>query len=185
MKSGRFSVPEQRRRVRALGLMATVADPRVYLHAIRLLHYYNYSHVSQRRLLTCDPSVRMAPNVSLRNGRRIEIGARSHIGERTSLWAGDSTGRVVIAEDALFGPEVFITASNYQVSRRDLPVMLQPRIERDVIIGRDTWLGRGAVVLPGVTIGEGAIVAAAAVVTRDVAPWSIVAGVPARQIGLR
>ena len=170
---------------RPFRFVASLLDPRVYLHILRILHYYNYSHVSQRRLVVYDKSVRMAPNVSFRNGERITIGARSHIGERCSLWAGAGTGRITIGEDALFGPEVFVTASNYGFVRRDIPVMHQPRVERDVTIGRDSWLGRGVVVLPGVDIGEGAIVAAGAVVSRDVAPWSIVAGVPAREIGRR
>ncbi len=54
------------------------------------------------------------------------------------------------------------------------------RAERRVILGHDVWIGHGAVVMPGVTIGHGAVVAASAVVTKDVAPYAIVAGVPAR-----
>ena len=54
-----------------------------------------------------------------------------------------------------------------------------------VSIGHDVWLGHGAIVLPGVRIGTGAVIGAGAVVTREVAPWSKVAGVPARPIGAR
>jgi acetyltransferase-like isoleucine patch superfamily enzyme len=170
---------------RLMGFLASVLDPRPYVHLFRLVHYYNYSHVRQRRRLTLAAGVRMAPNVSLRNGERISIGAGSHIGERCSLWAGSSHGRIVIGHHSLFGPEVFVTASNYEFGDRSRPVMDQPRVERDVTIGGSTWLGRGAVVLPGVTIGEGAIVAAGAVVSRDVSPWTVVGGVPAREIGRR
>lgn len=166
-------------------LFGSLLDPRIYLHVFRILHFYGYSHVGPRRKLQCGERVGIAPNVSLRNGERISIGARSHIGERCSLWAGDNHGRITIAEDALFGPDVYVTASNYEFSDRSLPVFAQPRIERDVRIGPMTWLGRGVTVLPGVTIGEGAIVAAGAVVSRDVEPWTIVAGVPAREIGRR
>jgi acetyltransferase-like isoleucine patch superfamily enzyme len=162
-----------------------VLDPRPYLHLLRLVHYYNYSHVAQRRKLKLGPGVAMAPNVSLRHGERIEIGARSHIGERCSLWAGATHGRVVIGEDALFGPSVFVTASNYRYDDRATAVMNQPKVERDVHIGRDVWLGTGVIVVAGVTIGDGSIVAAGSVVTRNVAPWSVVAGVPARVVAQR
>ncbi len=173
------------RLTRLVRLLRSLLDPRPYLHTLRLVHYYNYSYVREQRRLTVGPDVLIAPNVSLRNGHRIAIGARSHIGERSSLWAGDTGGQIVIGDDALLGPEVFVTASNYSFAAREVPVTLQPREELDVAIGSNTWLGRGAVVVAGVTVGEGAIVGAGAVVTHDVAPWAIVAGVPARVIGSR
>jgi hypothetical protein len=54
-----------------------------------------------------------------------------------------------------------------------------------VTLGHDVWMGYGAVVLPGVTVGTGAVLAAGAVVTRDVAPYQIVGGIPAKPIGAR
>lgn len=170
--------------VRAARLLRSTLDPRPWLHVFRLVHFYNYSHVAEVRRARIGPGVAMAPNVSLRGGERIEIGARSHVGAYCSLWAGSTSGRIVLGEDALLGPEVYITASNYQTAP-GVPVMNQPRDEEDVIIGRDVWLGARVIVLPGVRIGDGCVVGAGSVVTRSLEPGSIAVGVPARVIGRR
>ena len=165
-------------------LIASLFDPRPYFHLFRLLHYWNYSHVSPRRKAELGPGILMAPTVSFRNGERIKIGARAHIGEYCSLWAGDHGGRIVIGEDALFGPNVYITASNYDYTS-GAPVWRQRKVEQDVVIGADVWLGAGVIVLPGVTVGEGCIVAAGSVVTGDLPPRAVAAGVPARVLKMR
>jgi len=164
--------------------LRSLFDVRVYLHLFRMLHYWNYSHVEPRRRARIGPGATLAPNVSLRNGERIDIGARAHINEYVSLWAGDSIGRITIGEDVLFGPRVFITASNYS-AEPGTRMAYQPREEKDVFVGSDVWLGTSVVVLPGVTIGDGAIVAAGAVVTKDIPPGAIAAGVPARVLRMR
>jgi phosphonate metabolism protein (transferase hexapeptide repeat family) len=65
------------------------------------------------------------------------------------------------------------------------PEVFKERRTREVVLGHDVWVGHGAVVLPGVTVGTGAVVAAGAVVSKDVAPYTIVAGVPAKPIRRR
>ncbi len=159
-------------------------DPRAWLHVLRLVNHYNYTHVQQRRKVVMGPGVLFSPNVSITNGERVEIGARSHIGARCSLWAGDETGRIVIGADALFGPNVFLTASDY---RYDLgsPVYDQPKREQDVVIGRDVWLGAGVIVVAGVTVGDGCVVGAGSIVTQSLPPGSIAVGAPARVVGVR
>jgi acetyltransferase-like isoleucine patch superfamily enzyme len=166
------------------GFLLSLCDPRSYLHALRLVHYFSYSHVRERGRMQVGPGTGLAPNVSLRNGGRISIGHHSHIGERCYLWAGDSTGRIVIGDHVSLAPEVFITASDYRfVAGR--PFREQPKRERDVVIGNDVWLGARVVVTAGVTIGHGCIVGAGAVVTRDLPPGSIAVGVPARIVSQR
>ncbi|GAA5200937.1 acyltransferase [Microbacterium jejuense] len=169
---------------RTLRALASVLDPRVYVHLLRVAHFYGYAHVTQVRRLTRGPQVSFAPNVSFRNAERITIGAGSHIGEYSTIWAGNSTGRITLGEKALLAPRVTVTASDYGMVR-GIPPMDQPKIEQDIVIGSGTWLGAGVVVLAGVTIGDGAIVAAGAVVTKDVPPDAIVGGVPAKVIGWR
>lgn len=166
------------------GVARSLIDPRTYAHALRLLHFSSYSHVQQVRRLTRGANVSFAPNVSFRNAERISLGAGTHIGEHSVVWAGDSVGRVTLGEKCLLAPNVTITASNYGTDWGE-PIMDQPKIEQDIIIGRDVWLGANTVVLAGVTIGDGAVVAAGAVVTRDVPAGSIVGGVPAKVLSWR
>ncbi len=149
-----------------------------------MLHFASYSHVQQVPLLDRGADVSFAPNVSFRNAERITIGAGTHIGEQSIIWAGNSTGRITFGEKCLLAPHVTITASNYGTEPGRF-IMDQPKIEEDITIGRDVWLGANTVVLAGVTIGDGAIIAAGAVVTRDVPAGAIVGGVPAKVIGTR
>jgi acetyltransferase-like isoleucine patch superfamily enzyme len=169
---------------RITNAVKSVLDLRVYLHGIKLLHYFNYTHVSQKRLMRMGAGVHLAPNVSIANGHHVTVGDGANIGARCHLWAGNNTGRVVIGEEALLGPEVFLTASNYGIEPGTPPIR-QTSIEADVVIGRGVWLGARVMVLAGVTVGDGAIVGAGAVVTKDLPPNCIAGGVPARVLGWR
>lgn len=170
---------------RLSGAARSLLDLRTYLHAFRLAHFASYSHVRQVRRLQLGEGVSMAPNVSFRNAERISIGAGTHLGEHSVIWAGNGTGRIVIGSKCLFAPNVTVTASNYGIVQGDVAIMDQPKEERDVVIGDGAWLGANVVVLAGVTVGEGAVVAAGAVVTSDLPSQCIAGGVPARVIGTR
>lgn len=165
-------------------VFASFLDPLTYFQVLRLLHYYGYTHVRPRRRVTMGEGATLAPNVSLRNGERITIGARSKVGERAYLWAGDQRGRVTIGEDCRLGPEVFITASDYGLAP-DQKIAEQPRNEQDVVIGNDVWLGARVFVAAGVTIGDGCVVSAGSVVTKSLPPGSVAVGIPARIVRRR
>lgn len=162
----------------------SLINPRTFLQSLRLAHFAAYSHSNEVSKLTRGANVSFAPNVSFRNAERITIGAGTHIGEHSIVWAGNTTGRITFGTKALLGPNVTVTASNYGIDR-GTPVMDQPKIEKDITIGNDVWLGANVVVLAGVRIGDGAIVAAGAVVTKDLPSDCIAGGVPARVIGQR
>ncbi|WP_084003695.1 acyltransferase [Agromyces aureus] len=170
---------------RLSGVAQSLLDLRTYAHALRLAHFSSYSHVRQARRLQLGAGVSMAPNVSFRNAERISIGAGSHLGEHSVIWAGNSTGRIVIGEKCLFAPNVTLTASNYGIEQGEIAIMDQPKTEQDIVIGDGAWLGANVVVLAGVTIGAGAVIAAGAVVTKDVPAQAIAGGIPARIIGER
>ena len=92
-------------------------------------------------------------------------------------------GTVTVGNDALFGPDVFITDHNHGMNP-ELPGGYSPQelSIRNVSIGEGVWLGQRVCVMPGVTVGAHSIVGANSVVTRDIPPYSIAAGAPARVI---
>jgi len=89
----------------------------------------------------------------------------------------------------MFGPNVTVVAGNHNTSQmgRFMYDVTEKRSEddQDVVIEDDVWVGCGAIILKGIRIGRGSVVAAGALVNRDVLPYSIVGGVPARVIGVR
>ena len=169
---------------RTLQGLRSILDPGVLLHPFRLMHYYGYSHVKPRRLVTMGKGVRLAPNVSLANAERIALGDRVQVGARCSLWAGKSTGWIRVGPGTTFGPDCFVTAADYGLAA-GTPVTDQPMVDRDIVIGADCWIGARAILTAGVTLGDGAVVGAGSAVTKDVPAGAIVAGVPARMIRMR
>lgn len=172
------------RRSRLLRLMGAILDPRAWLHLLKMVNYYNYSHVAQLRVMRvgADPSI--SPDAVFSHGERIVLGDRVRIGSRCHLWAGPGNGSVIIGNDVLFGPEVMLTAASYDYNQGS-PVTSQPMSEADVRIGNDVWLATRCIVLPGSTIGDGAIIAAGAVVKGDIPAMAIAAGSPARIVSWR
>lgn len=162
----------------------SLVDPRAWMHLVRMVNYWNYTHVSPRRAIKTGKGVTFSPDAVFSNAERIEIGDFSNIGSRCHLWAGHHHARIVIGPNVLFGPEVMLTAATYRYNDGH-PVAKQAMDEADIVIGRDVWLGTRAIVLPGVTIGEGAIIGADALVRSDIPPFAIAVGQPARIVGQR
>ena len=94
-------------------------------------------------------------------------------------------GKVTLGNNIMFGPNVSIFSENHGYERTDLTMLEQPTTRKGVTIEDDVWLGTRCVILDGVTIGKGSIVAAGAIVNTSVPPYSIVAGVPAKIIKSR
>jgi acetyltransferase-like isoleucine patch superfamily enzyme len=150
---------------------------------VRLAGWYIHDHVAPVAQMKSGGNCRIHPTASLRCGRNIELGRNGHINQYCCVWASPAS-RILIGENLLMGPGVKIFSSNHG-SGRDLPMNVQAAVERDVVIGDDVWLGANSVVVAGVTIGRGSIVAAGSVVTKDVPEYSVVGGIPARTIKTR
>lgn len=91
-----------------------------------------------------------------------------------------SVDKIRIGTKVAISRNAFICTASHDISRLDRPLITKP-----IVIGNGVWICAGAFIGPGVTIGEGAVVGACAVVTKDVAPWTVVAGNPAKVIKMR
>lgn len=118
---------------------------------------------------------------SCNSNASISIGARTTIGFYTFIYASDS---IQIGSDCLIAPFVYIVDSDHSIAR-DQRINTQANTTSPIIIHNDVWIATGAKILKGVTIGEGAVIAAGAVVKDDVKAYTIVGGIPARNIGNR
>ena len=115
-------------------------------------------------------------------GEGLKIG--NHVGIAQNCFI-QVRGKVEIGNNVIFGPGVSIFSENHLFENRDIPIMHQGASRKGVFIEDDVWLGAGATILDGVVVGKGSVIAAGSVVNKDVAPYSIVAGVPAKLIKMR
>jgi len=129
----------------------------------------------------CGENVNVRPYVYFSTGSHISIGNNSMIGERSIVGSG---AEVHIGNDVLMGPEVLIYTSNHEI-KMGVAIRVQAFVFKDVHIGNDVWIGARCIILPGVRIGDGAVIAAGAVVSKDVPENSVVGGVPAKLIRFR
>ncbi|MEW6983291.1 DapH/DapD/GlmU-related protein [Colwelliaceae bacterium 6471] len=114
-------------------------------------------------------------------GINLSIGNNSSIGKDCQL-AND----VTIGNDVMMAPEVAIFSVSHETGDTSIPMRLQGnKASNPVTIGNDVWIGQRAMIMPGVNIGNGVIIAAGAIVTKDVPDFSVVGGNPAKVIKQR
>ncbi len=116
------------------------------------------------------------------NGDRIELGDR--VGFNHGCYV-NGYGGLTIDDGVIIGPGVMIHTANHKSADIDRPMSEQGWIEGPVTVGRNCWVGMAVCILPGVHIGEGCIVGAGAVVVKDLEPWTVCVGNPARPVKSR
>ena len=123
------------------------------------------------------PDCRLTSSMEVWVPSRLFVGRNVWIDRNVNLY---DVERITIGDNAIVSDGAYICTAGHDIASRDFRLTTAP-----VTIGRSAWVAARAIVLPGVTIGEGAVVAAGAVVTRDVPPWTVVGGNPARVIRKR
>jgi len=127
----------------------------------------------------CGDNVSLHQDVYLLSPQSMTVGHNVSIHPMTYI---DATGGIAIGSDVSLAHGVTLISTTHLYDTEDKPIKYQPVARRPTVVGNDVWIGAKATILAGVTIGDGAIVAAGAVVTRDIGERTIVAGVPARMI---
>lgn len=125
--------------------------------------------------------VNIQPGVHFEGLHNISIGDYSGIGRNSIIIA---SCKLIIGQNVMIAPELIVFTANHEM-KKDLPMIHQSITIAPVTIGNDVWIGARVTILAGVSVGDGAIIAAGAVVTKSVEPYSIVGGIPARPIGTR
>lgn len=174
----------------------------------RFSAWIGYRAASRRRGVTVDKTCLISPKARI-NARSGEI----LLGENTSVspyavvqgnvtvgsncsvqsyavlvgygTAEDKRGEIRIGNDVRIAPHVMIIAANHKFDDVSRPIAKQGIERKSIVIEDDVWIAGCANIMAGVTVGRGSVVAAGAVVTHDVPPYSVVAGVPARVIKKR
>ncbi len=130
-------------------------------------------------------------NVSIGRGcsinyKNVYIGNNVSIGSQAMFLS--SVAKIKIGNHVMFGPHVFMITGDHRIDilgkyMKEINESEKlPENDLDIIIQDDVWIGANTIILKGVTIGEGSVIAAGSIVTKDVAPYSIYAGIPAKKI---
>ncbi|WP_343672660.1 acyltransferase [Chitinophaga sp.] len=126
-------------------------------------------------------NINVESRANVGSGRGISIGRNSGLGVRAYV-----RGPLTIGENVMMGPEVIILTRNHKYDDLSIPMNRQKEaVVKPVEINDDVWIGTRVIILPGVTIGKGAIIGAGAVVTKSVPDYAIVGGNPAKILKYR
>ncbi len=145
---------------------------------------------SNVQLLRFPGKMEIHDNVVIKEGTRIcvcntnaslSIGKNTTVGYHNFFFASE---KIVIGDDCLIAPFVYIVDSNHQFKKEE-KINRQPNVTAPIVIGNDVWIASNVTILKGVTIGDGAIIAANSVVNQDVAAYTVVGGTPAKFISNR
>ena len=154
-------------------------------HIVNHIPSYAVRHSWYRNVL----GWHIEPNVSILMGQYVQMAGVRSSGKKVFIGKGtvinwdcmlNTTGGLINGKNVSISAGVWLITGSHDMNDPTFPDFYKP-----IVIGDNVWIGMRATILPGVTIGEGAVVTAGAIVTRDVAPYTVVGGVPAKMIKRR
>jgi len=157
----------------------------VYLNLYGLVKYFPPPIGSVLRFVFVKPFIKKMGKARIYEGVTIWFPYNVKIGKNVTIneWVFiDGYGGLIIEDDVRIGHRCSILTSEHMMIKRDIPIHKQDMIKKRVVIKKGAIIGCNVVILKGVTIGEGAVIGAGSIVTKDVEPYSIVQGNPARKI---
>jgi galactoside O-acetyltransferase len=165
------------------------------------IRYYGYRHLFKKT----DGFFRIDRGVAITNFKNIELGKNINIMQNSYLYAHDdgflvignnfsmntntqlgaSHGKIVIGDNCSIGPNCVLRAADHEFSNPAIPFNQQGHRYGEIIIENDVWIASNCVITSNTTIGTGSVIGAGSVVTKDVEPFSLMGGVPAKLIKKR
>lgn len=155
---------------------------RLYVNKVSCIYSHHIRNFLYRHILFVDmgKNVVIYYNAEIRDSYKVHIGEGTIVGDNVIL---DGRNEIYIGKNVNFSSNVSIWTEQHD--HRDPYFRCKTQIKKPVFIDDRVWIGPNVVILHSVHIGEGAVIAAGAVVTKDVPPFAIVAGIPAKKIGER
>ena len=155
----------------------------------RVLNKFVVAPIKKSALGGCGKNVVLGRRLRMSGAKNLFLGDNVSIGEDARFMC--TRAKIIMGDNIMFGPGVTCITGGHRmdiIGRYMVSVTNEekrPEDDRDIVLEGDNWVGANVTILRGVTIGEGSVIAAGAVVTKDVPAYSIVGGVPAAVIKMR
>lgn len=166
-------------------ILISIITFRALKYILNLVAYHLINNEIGRHKANIGKNTNIHPTVIIREPQNVTIGSYCYFNNNSILNGGHSSGKLIIGNYVQTGPNVCFYVANHNFSDINQPIISQGHIENDIIVEDDVWIGANSVITAGVTIGKGSVIGAGSIVTKDIPPYSIAVGNPAKIIKIR
>ncbi|MBD5216846.1 MAG: acyltransferase [Bacteroidales bacterium] len=173
------------KRVLLRELLLSVLTFRLPIYLLKLSSYYVVNHLISKSKAQIGIDCNIHPTVLIREPQNIIIGSGCYFNHNTIITGGHDKAKVIIGNKVQTGPNVGFYAANHNYENPSIPIKEQGYYEADIIVEDDVWIGANSIITSGVKIGKGSVIGAGSVVTKDIPPYSVAVGSPAKVVKKR